>query len=379
MSSLYIHIPFCLSKCPYCSFVSHTGMDRLHQRYAAALLREAREVKRLSRNISLLPLATLFLGGGTPTHLPGRELAEIVTGCTGLFGLSDQAEISIEANPKTIDPAKLTLLRESGINRLSIGVQSFNDRELHSLGRPHSAADATTAVRQAREAGFDNLSLDLMYGLPGQDQQSWQQSLEQALSLSPKHLSLYELTVEEGTPYHLQQEQGQLDLPDEEEVAAMDQITATLCQKAGLEQYEISNYARPGYECRHNINYWRNGPYLSLGAGAVGCTDGRRQRNITDPRRYCEQIESGQSVVQEEECLEPAASFRETVIMGLRMSCGVSREHLQRRYEMDLHGCYGDTTLTRLVDQGLLEMTASHLRLTARGRIFANQVMAELV
>jgi len=375
MSSLYIHIPFCLSKCPYCSFVSYTGMDRLHQRYAAALLREA---EWLSNTISFPPLSTLFLGGGTPTLLPGRQLAEIVTGCTGLFGLSDQAEISIEANPKTIDPAKLTQLRESGITRLSIGVQSFNDRELHSLGRPHSAADATEAVRQARQSGFDNISLDLMYGLPGQNHTSWQQSLEQALSLAPSHLSLYELTVEKGTPYHLQLTQGQLDLPDEEEVAAMDQISATLCHKSGLAQYEISNYARPGQECRHNINYWQNGPYLALGAGAVGCLDGRRQQKTRDPQRYCEQIEAGQSVVQEEEYLERESSFRETVIMGLRMHCGVSREHLQRRYGMDLHGCYG-TTLTQLIDQGLLEMSTSHLRLTARGRTFANQVMAELV
>ncbi|MEK6201906.1 MAG: radical SAM family heme chaperone HemW [Desulfobulbaceae bacterium] len=376
MSSLYIHIPFCLSKCPYCSFVSYPGMDGLHQRYAAALLREAEE---LYRNTSIPPLSTLFLGGGTPTLLAGSELAEIIICCQRLFGFADQAEISIEANPKTVDPAKLTLLRESGINRLSIGVQSFNDRELQFLGRPHSASDAAEAVRLAREAGFDNISLDLMYGLPGQDHTSWKQTLKQALSLSPNHLSLYELTVEEGTPYHRQLEQGRLDLPDEDEIAAMDQLTATLCRQAGLAQYEISNYARAGHECCHNINYWQNGSYLALGAGAVGCLEGgRRQRKITDPLRYCEQIEAGQSVVQEEECLEEMASFRETIIMGLRMNRGVSRKQLLRRYEIDLHDCYG-ATLTRLIDQGLLKMSASHLRLTARGRIFANQVMAELV
>ncbi|MDP3695883.1 MAG: radical SAM family heme chaperone HemW, partial [Desulfocapsaceae bacterium] len=305
-------------------------------------------------------------------------LAAIVTACKKLFGFTHQAEISIEANPKTIDPAKLTLLRRSGINRLSIGVQSLQDTELRLLGRPHSAEDAITAVRLARAAGFDNISLDLMYGIPGQDHKSWQQSLEQALSLAPDHLSLYELTVEQGTPYYQQLDKGLLDLPDEEEIAAMDQITTTFCRKAGLPQYEISNYARPGYECRHNINYWQNGPYLALGAGAVACWGGRRRQKTRDPRLFCEQIESGQSVVQEEECLEPAASFRETVIMGLRMNRGVSKERLQRRYGMELNDCYGDT-LRRLVYQGLLEMTATHLRLTARGRIFANQVMAELV
>ncbi|MCX5869197.1 MAG: radical SAM family heme chaperone HemW [Deltaproteobacteria bacterium] len=375
-SSLYIHIPFCVSKCPYCSFVSWPGMDSLHQRYVAALLREA---EWLRQNTSTQPLSTLFLGGGTPTILAGKELAAIVTACKGLFGFTHQAEISIEANPKTIDLEKLTLLRRSDINRLSIGVQSLQDKELQLLGRPHSADDAITAVRLARAAGFDNISLDLMYGTPGQDHKSWQQSLEQALSLAPDHLSLYELTVEQGTPYYQQLDQGLLDLPDEEELAAMDQITATLCRQAGLVQYEISNYARSGYECRHNINYWQNGPYLALGAGAVSCLEGRRQQKTSDPRLFCEQIESGQSVVQEEECLEPAASFRETVIMGLRMNQGVSKERLQRRYEMELNDCYGKTLIRRLVDQGLLEMTATHLRLTARGRIFANQVMAELV
>ena len=374
-SSLYIHIPFCVSKCPYCSFVSWPGMDSLHQRYVAALLREAEE---LSHTVSVQPLSTLFLGGGTPTILTGQELAAIVTACKGMFGFASQAEISIEANPKTIDLAKLTLLRRSGINRLSIGVQSLQDSELQHLGRPHSADDAITAVRLARSAGFDNISLDLMYGIPGQDHKSWQQSLEQALSLKPDHLSLYELTAEPGTPYYQQLEQGLLALPDEEEIAAMDQITATLCRQAGLAQYEISNYARAGQECRHNINYWQNGPYMALGAGAVACWDGRRRQKTRDPLLFCEQIETGKSVVQEEECLEPAASFRETVIMGLRMNQGVSKESLQKRYGMELNDCYGKI-LIRLIDQGLLQMTATHLRLTARGRIFANQVMAELV
>jgi oxygen-independent coproporphyrinogen-3 oxidase len=350
-------------------------MDGLYQRYVAALLREA---AGLRPDASQLPLSTLFLGGGTPSLLAAGEVAAIVAGCRKLFGFSGQAEISIEANPKTIDPAKLTLLRKSGINRLSIGVQSFNDSELQSLGRPYSAEDAATTVYQARAAGFDNISLDLMYGLPGQDHHSWQQSLEQALSLAPDHLSLYGLTVEQGTPFHRQQDQGLLDLPDEEEIAAMDQITAALCREGGLAHYEISNYGRPGYECRHNINYWQNGPYLALGAGAFGCMQGRRQQRVSDPQRYCELIESGQSVIVEEECLEREASFRETVIMGLRMHCGVSREGLRRRYTMDVDTCYGET-LIRLLDQGLLEMDAGHLRLTARGRIFANQVMAELV
>jgi oxygen-independent coproporphyrinogen-3 oxidase len=375
MSSLYIHIPFCLSKCPYCSFVSHPGMGGLHHRYAAALLLEAEGLKKAT---STTPLSTLFLGGGTPTVLAATDLANLVTGCVELFGLDNGAEISIEANPKTIDLHKLALLRQSGVNRLSIGVQSFNERELQLLGRPHNAEDAIQAVRLARAAGFTNISLDLMYGLPGQTPDSWQESLGQALALSPTHLSLYELTIEPGTPYFQQQAQGLLELPDEEAIAAMDRLTATLCPEAGLLQYEISNYAHPGCECRHNINYWQNDPYLALGAGAVACVAGCRRRTIPDPLCYCEQVESGQSVILDEERLEPEASFRETVIMGLRMLCGVSREELQKRYGRDAREYYGKD-LIRLIDQGLLELTTSHLRLTAKGRMFANQVMAELV
>jgi oxygen-independent coproporphyrinogen-3 oxidase len=227
-------------------------------------------------------------------------------------------------------------------------------------------------------AGFTNINLDLMYSIPRQNSASWQQSLEKALSLAPTHLSLYELTVEHGTPFHEQLRCGQLDLPHEEEMAAMDQITAQLCHNNGFEQYEISNYARPGYQCRHNINYWQNGPYLAIGAGAVACVEGRRQRRINDPLRYCASIESNQSVIAEEECLDATASCKETVIMGLRMLQGVALEPLRQRYNMDVKTCYG-TILTKLVEQGLLELTASHLRLTSTGLRFANQVMAELV
>ncbi len=375
MSSLYIHIPFCLSKCPYCSFLSWPNQDGLHQRFVAALMVEA---ARFRHDTAMFPLSTLFLGGGTPTVLAGAELAKIVQGCSELFGLSHQAEISVEANPKTIDKKKLALLRCSGFNRISIGVQSLHDQELHGLGRQHSVADAVTAIRWAREAGFANINLDLMYGLPGQTPLSWQHTLEQALALAPQHLSLYELTVECGTPFHRWREQGTLHLPEEDAVASMDQLTASLCQQAGLIQYEISNYARPGYECRHNINYWQNGQYGGIGAGAVACIAGRRQQKTSDPHRYCEYMESGQSVVQEEEYLDAEASFRETVVMGLRMVCGVSQMTLNQRYGRDVAGYYG-ATLTRLVDQGLLELTSEHLRLTATGRRFANQVMADLV
>lgn len=375
MAALYIHIPFCLSKCHYCSFSSWPGLELLHARYVAALLREA---EQLAEAIPKEPLSSLFLGGGTPTILAGRELATIVEHCRDLFGFTPQAEISVEANPGTIDLDKLMQMQSCGINRLSIGVQSFNNHELRLLGRPHSAEEAVTAVNLARTAGFDNCNLDLMYGLPGQDVTSWRRSLELACSLAPAHLSLYELTLEDGTPFHTQWQNGGLKLPEEQELAAMDDLTAELCAQAGFSHYEISNYAQPGCECRHNINYWENGPYLALGAGAVSCLDGSRQRRVGDPQRYCELVEAEQSVVEEEERLEPADSFKETVIMGLRMRKGVSRAQLLSRYGMDVETRYG-AILQRLVSLELLELTATHLRLSSSGRRFANLVMAELV
>lgn len=376
MTSIYIHIPFCLSKCSYCSFSSWPGLQPLHARYVAALLCEAEQTAAVAAAVQ--PLSSLFLGGGTPTILAGRELVAIIERCRDLFGFTPQAEISVEANPGTVDFGKLIQMRSCGINRLSIGVQSFNNHELRCIGRSHSAEEAVAAVNLATAAGFDNLNLDLMYGLPGQDAASWQQSLELALSLAPTHLSLYELTLEPGTPFHTRWQEGTLRLPEESELVAIDQITADLCARAGFAQYEISNYTRVGCECRHNINYWENGEYLALGAGAVSCVNRRRQRRVSDPHRYCELVEKGQSVIEEEECLEPAASFKETVIMGLRMTQGVSRAQLRSRYGRDVETEYG-AILQRLVSQELLELSETHLRLSARGRRFANQVMAELV
>lgn len=375
MSSLYIHIPFCRSKCPYCSFLSWPNQEELYPRFVASLLKEAVRW-RDERVIS--PLSTLFLGGGTPTALAAGELVTIARTCFDLFGLEEKAEISIEANPQTVDEKILASLYGGGFNRISLGAQSLQDQELRALGRRHSAAEVARAVRRARAAGFDNINLDLMYGLPGQSPRSWRQTLEMALEMAPPHLSLYELSIEPGTPFHRRQEQGDLPLPDDEAVADMDQITASLCRQAGLRQYEISNYARPGYECRHNINYWQNGEYAGLGAGAVACIAGRRQQKIREPRRYCDAIEAGESAVQEEECLDGEASLRETVVMGLRMVAGISRAEIRRRYGCDVSEYYG-AILTRLADQGLLELTAERLRLTATGRRFANQVMADLV
>ena len=375
MTRLYLHIPFCSSKCFYCSFSSFPDMQEIHDRYVAALLTQ---IGSSARQRSDSGLETLFIGGGTPTVLRTEKLVEIIQTCREHFSFSAQAEISIEANPGTIDRASLAMLRDCGVNRLSIGVQSFNDDDLQVLGRRHCAEKSIQSLEDARDAGFDNVSLDLMYGLPGQGFASWRANLQQAVKLRPQHLSLYQLSIEEGTGFSAQYRAGRLELPDDEEIIGMEQFTREYLGSHGIKHYEISNYARPGYECRHNIGYWENEEFVGYGAGAAGFVGGRRYKLITDPLRYCLAMESGGDAVEEDERLDTEASFRETVVMGLRLLRGVDKKRLFKRFGLRLDSQYG-SILTELAGKGLLEENRDFLRLSARGRRFANQVMAELV
>ncbi len=375
MSSLYIHIPFCLSKCFYCSFSSFPQMDGHHNRYVQSLLTQIRtSYPEKHKKV----LETLFIGGGTPTVLRAGKLVEIIETCREVYGFSDDAEISIEANPGTIDRAKLSALHDAGVNRLSVGVQSFNNQDLQVLGRAHRSDKSIQAVDDAHEAGFTNISLDLMYGLPGQNVESWEKNLEQAVALHPQHLSLYQLTIEEDTAFYTRYLNDSLGLPDDEAILAMEQVTREYLGAHGIEQYEISNYARAGYECRHNIGYWRNEEFVGCGAGAAGFCNGKRYKVITDPLLYCSAVESGEDVIEESEVLSTEASFRETVVMGLRLIKGIDKRRLSDRYHLTLDDQYG-SELTDLVRKGLLEETEDYLRLTVQGRRYANQVMAELV
>ena len=374
---LYLHVPFCLQKCPYCSFYSLSGRLDLNTRFTAAVNRQM-ERFAARRETQEQPLATIFFGGGTPSMLPPTILIDLLQACLGRFPYADELEISIEVNPATIDQEGLQLLRRGGFNRLSIGVQSFNNQELKRIGRAHSANEAIQTVCMARQAGFTNISLDLMYGLPGQDEQSWQANLNQALALEPDHLSLYELTIEEDTPFARQLDTGTLQLPDEEKVLAMMETTRRLTSGGGLSRYEISNYARPGFECRHNINYWQNGSYIGLGPGAVSRLGPTRFTAIADVERFCERMEQNQEIRQEEETLDKETRFRETVIMGLRMTKGISIDALKQRFGIDPAVYYG-TTLDRLMAQELVEIQQGWLRLTEPGLLLANTVMAELV
>jgi oxygen-independent coproporphyrinogen-3 oxidase len=380
---LYLHVPFCLRKCPYCSFYSLAGRSDLHHRYAQAISTQLRscneEYEEYEEYLDQQrPLTSIFFGGGTPTLLPPETLSSLLADCLHRFRSVDEAEISIEVNPATVDAAGLHVLRRAGFNRLSIGVQSLKDSELRQLGRPHSVADAVQTIQMARAAGFDNINLDLMFGLPGQDLHAWQKTLDHALELQPEHLSIYELTIEAGTPFAQQQEQGRFSLPDEETTLLMLEKTQQALKQAGFDRYEISNYAKPGCQCRHNINYWQNGEYIGLGAGAVAFLNGTRCTAIADADQFCERLEKGQDVWEEKEKLDRDAAFRETVITGLRMTAGVSLVELADRFEMSVETSYGEA-LHRLIRQDLLHIVQDRLQLTAQGFLLANTVMAELV
>jgi oxygen-independent coproporphyrinogen-3 oxidase len=375
---IYIHVPFCVRKCPYCSFYSVAGQDKWFDQFVAAVHAQVKQAAQ-SKWSRERQVESVFFGGGTPTVLDPEQLVFLLQECGLRFNCKhEKIETSIEVNPATIDHTGLVRLRRGGFNRISIGVQSLHDRELKRLGRLHTVDDALHTVAMAREAGFADLSMDLMYGLPRQDVAGWKQTLDRALSAAPDHLSIYELTLEQGTPFFARAGQDELGLPDEDEVLAMLDHTCRIMERADFQRYEISNYARSGHECRHNVNYWNNGSYLGFGPGAVSCKSGRRMKAPADVEQFCECMQSGQLVCVDEEELSSEERFRETVIMGLRMTCGVGLNALEKRFGINLITYYG-AALDQLMKQQLLEVHQGRLRLTERGLLLANTVMAELV
>jgi len=381
-AGIYVHIPFCRTKCPYCSFVSYAGAGSdMRANYMQALQRQAGKMAGHPWCESRL-FDSLFIGGGTPALVDVEQMGSFIEECLSLFRFRSSGgagpEVSLETNPNTVNRAMLARLRKAGVNRLSIGVQSCADDMLAGLGRSHSVQDVLDAVEYARSAGFDNLSLDLMYGLPDQTVETWRETLEKALELAPQHLSVYELTIEPDTPFVELQNQGRLHLPHEDETASMFERARQVLTAAGYGHYEISNYARPGFQCSHNINYWENGSYLGLGAGAVSCFSGVRLNSVPEPGRYAELVNRDIHPFQDGEWLGLAPRFRETVIMGLRMTAGVSVQRLQDRFGLTPRDYYGDT-LDKLMQQGFLAEKGGRIHLTGKGLPVANQVLSILV
>ena len=381
-AGIYVHIPFCRSKCPYCSFVSYPDASgSLEKGYMAALELQLRDMAEHPWSRSR-KFHSLYIGGGTPSSVDPAVLARFVEACLNKFDFNapdnSRPEVTIEVNPNSVSRVMLKKYKEAGINRLSIGVQSFSDRLLQAIGRTHAAHDALQAFADARDAGFANISLDLMYGLPGQSVADWRKTLEAAVDLHPEHLSVYELTIEENTFFAELLRLKRLVLPAEESVLAMFALARDILAAGGCTQYEISNYCRKGFQSVHNVNYWQNGSYLGLGCGAVSCFSGVRIQNERDPQRFIDMVTGGLKPFVEAEFLPRDARFRETVIMGLRMLLGVSIRMLEERFGMTPENYYGET-LNRLIEEGFLEIKHARLRLTEKGLPLANRVMAQLV
>jgi oxygen-independent coproporphyrinogen-3 oxidase len=381
--SLYVHIPFCRAKCAYCDFNSYPDLDHLFEKYVRALQREMRWVN-WGRS---LKVNTLYLGGGTPTVLPLAFLGEVLDACREHFIIAEETEITVEANPGTVDGSYLAGLLEMGVNRLSLGVQSFHDDELRLLGRIHTAAQAVEAYRLAKQlcpelvegVGFGNVNLDLIYGLPWQTLSSWQATLWQAIHLQPEHLSLYCLTVEEDTPLGQRIARGELPVPDPDLAAGMYTLAEETLDGAGYVHYEISNWAQPGHECRHNLSYWRNQSYLGLGAGAHSYFEKKRWHNVLSPEEYITRLEANLQgpfppSVKEVEDIDEALEMVETIILGLRLvQEGVRLADFRERFGRELMDVYG-REIEEMGQAGLLEVDGDRVRLTARGRLLGNEV-----
>lgn len=370
---LYVHLPFCRQKCFYCDFPSYAGQEGRMAVYVEALLGElAREGAPL--RAAWGPPRTVYLGGGTPTALPPALMERLLAGLREFLAAApDALEFTCECNPGTVDAAYLSLLRAGGVNRLSLGVQTFDDALLRRIGRIHTAAQARAAVRQARAAGFRNLSLDLMYGLPGQTLAGLEMSVQQALALAPQHISIYGLQVEEGTAFARAQAAGRLALPSDEESEAMyDYMTAAL-PVAGYARYEISNFARPGFESRHNLGYWQDVPYLGVGAAAHSYLDGQRYENPRGIEEYLAALRESGRARREEEPLTRATSMEEFAFLALRTARGIDRARFAARFGCELASVYADA-IARMRARGFLEEDAQGVRLTPLGMKYGNWV-----
>lgn len=374
---LYIHVPFCLRKCLYCDFASYPWQKDQVKLYLQSLTAEmllySEQLDEKNKYIE-----TIFVGGGTPTCLMSRNLAEILEQVDRFFHIRSGAEITTEANPGTVNRLTLKELKTAGFNRLSLGVQSTHKELLSSIGRIHNFPEAQQAVVEARTAGFSNINLDLIFGLPTQTAAQWRQSLREILALQPEHISCYGLQLEEGTPLTIAVEEGKLEPCAEEEELYMYQMARELLGENGYQQYEISNFARPGFACRHNLLYWQNKAYLGLGPAAHSYLGQKRWGNVEDIEQYAALLQQGQRPMAEKRVLTLKEQMEETVFLGLRLLEGVNLQSFERRFQKTLLEVF-DKEIHKLTTKGLLEQSNGHLKLTEKALPLANQVFVEFV
>lgn len=370
---LYVHIPFCRSRCSYCDFTSTTGREAVIPAYQTALLCELYHELGEGKKENV---RTVFFGGGTPTVCGTETLSKILASVNRLGLLAKDAEVTVEANPGTVDRVKLAELREAGFNRLSLGVQTSHDRELRLLGRSHLRDEAEAAFLAARDGGFDNINLDFIFGIPGQRLEDWEETLRWGVDLEPEHLSCYGLQLEEGTPMEEAVAMGKLVLPSEDETVTMMEFTREFLPNYGLLPYEISNYAQPGRECRHNLRYWRAGDYIGIGAGAYSTKAMLRWSNTDDLTMYIETVAKSGTPSREIEQLTTEQKLTEGIMLGLRMTTGLDWDDLCLRWGEALQRV--EAARIRLMDEGWLSMDGNRLRLTERAIPVSNAVIGRL-
>jgi len=372
---LYLHIPYCLHKCGYCDFNSHPENQVESVHYVEALLKE---LKFYSTTLKSYNVPTVFMGGGTPTILPPSQLKKILDTVRQSFNLTPDCEITIEANPATIKLETLQEIHAAGYNRISIGVQSFDEKELQLLERVHNEEEIHSTVHRARSANFENLSMDLMFALPDQSTEKWQSHLKQATAKNPDHLSTYNLTIEPATAFFKLHEKGKLCLPHEDIQLEMYKTTIQVLEDAGYSQYEISNFSKPGMESQHNINYWNNGEYLGVGAGASSYLNGERSKNINLPSIYIRKIETKASAVDTRERLEPLQAMGETLMLGLRLLKGVSIDVFENRFQVSFQKVYGKV-VESLLNQELITLNENRIALSRKGLFLADSVILKFM
>lgn len=375
---VYIHIPFCRQKCFYCDFPSFAGRERYESDYIDALCREITVQGALYRGRWGRP-ATVYMGGGTPSVLPAELMEKLLVRLQNVFGTAEDCgqgqempwEFTVECNPGTIAPAYLKMLRRYGVNRLSFGVQTFDDVLLKRIGRIHTGAQAREAMELARAAGFRNVSMDLIYGLPDETIEMLQHDLETMISLQPEHISIYGLQLEKGTAFAKMQEMGKLQLPDEDTVEEMYDTMTLFLPQHGYARYEISNFAKPGFESRHNLSYWQDIPYLGLGAAAHSYLEGQRYENVRDIPAYIEGIRLGRSIRREEEPATRRIAMEEFAFLALRTAEGIDKQRFAKKFGVTLEEIYHEA-IAKLKGQGLLEDTGDSVHLTELGMKYGN-------
>ena len=375
--SLYIHIPFCQKKCNYCDFTSYAGMEHFISPYIFAM---KNEMKTYSQALERPWLKSIYLGGGTPSLLPEQSIEEILHSASSNFNFKDDIEISAEVNPGTVNLAKLSAYRKAGMNRLSIGAQSFDDAQLRVLGRIHTAGQTAYTVNAARQAGFDNINLDLMFSLPDQDVIDWSNDLKKAAALSPEHISTYNLVIEEGTPFH--EKRKALPLPSNEEEAKMYEETIDFLTSLGYEHYEISNFAKPTLKCRNNLTYWLNEEYIGIGAGATSYIKSSRYSNPTDIKDYISEWDFENFIVLQERHAKNVQTqkqaFQETMFLGLRLTEGIDLAKLYEKFGSDALKPH-ENDIRDLLNEDLIFIDERRIKLTRRGLFLANEVFKRFV